>query len=96
MSASASMAVLNPINSLHVTDDPDYLDINATACAFYTTFLPTFHSAATPMSPWRITPENQPILDIGATHCLMPLSWLGEAECELANALTSRLRPDLL
>ena len=86
-SASASMAALNPINSLHVTDDPDYLDINATACTFYTTFLPTFHSAANSDEPMENHPENQPILDTGATHCLMPLSWLGEAECELAKRI---------
>ena len=83
-SASASMATLHPINSLHITDDPDYPDINATACTFYTTFLPTFLQP-TPMSTWKITPRI--ILDTGAAHCLMLLSWLGEAECELAKRI---------
>ena len=73
VSASASMAVLN--------------SINATACTFYTTFLPTFHSAANSDETTEDHPEYQPILDTGATHCLMPLSWLSEAECELAKRI---------
>ena len=75
---SASMAVLNPI---------DHIDFNATACTFYTTYLPMFHSAASSDEPLEDHPENLPILDTGATHCLMPLSWLGEEECELAQRI---------
>ena len=80
--ASLSMAILNPTD-----DSPGPANINATACTFYTTFLPTFHSAANSDEPMEEHPENQPILDTGATHCLMPLSWLSEAECEAAKRI---------
>ena len=42
------------------------------ACSFYTTFTPAFHSSE-PTDENGILP---PILDTGATHCLLPLSWL--------------------
>ena len=32
-------------------------------------------------------PENLPILDTGATHCLLPISWLGAEECEKAKRI---------
>ena len=72
-SASASMAVLTTL---------DHADFNATACTFYTTYLATFHAASTDESV-EDHPENLPILDTG----LMPLSWLGEAECEMAKRI---------
>ena len=66
-------------------------------CTIYTIFLPTFRSAASSDDSTEDHPENQPILDTGATHCLMPLSWLSEAECESAkrihlNAATLQLQ----
>ena len=42
------------------------------ACSFYTTYTPAFHSSE-PTDEDGILP---PILDTGATHCLLPLSWL--------------------
>ena len=47
------------------------------ACSFYTTFLPTFHASV------EDHPENLPILDTGATHCLL-VTCLGAEECEKA------------
>ena len=32
-------------------------------------------------------PENLPILDTGATHCLLPISWLGAEDCEKAKRI---------
>ena len=32
-------------------------------------------------------PENLPILDTGATHCLLPFTWLGTEECEKAKRI---------
>ena len=48
------------------------LQSDHTAFTFYTTFLPSFHSTSA-------TEESgvlPPILDTGATHCLLPLSWI--------------------
>ena len=32
-------------------------------------------------------PDNLPILDTGATHCLLPITWLGAEECEKAKRI---------
>ena len=56
----------------------------ASACSFYTTFLPTFHAASTQDSTLEDHPENLPILDTGAARCLLPFTWLGAEECEKA------------
>ena len=53
-----------------------FLQSDHTAFTFYTTFLPSFHSTSA-------TDESgvlPPILDTGATHCLLPLSWLSLEE----------------
>ena len=42
------------------------------ACSFYTTYTPAFHSSE-PTDEDGILP---PFLDTGATRCLLPLSWL--------------------
>ena len=42
------------------------------ACSFHTTFTPALHSSE-PTDENGILP---PILDTGATHCLLPLQWL--------------------
>ena len=42
------------------------------ACSFYTTYTPAFHSS----EPTDVDGILPPILDTGATHCLLPLSWL--------------------
>ena len=54
---------------------------------FYTTFLPTFHAASTQDNAMEDHPENLPILDTGATHCLLPITWLGAEECEKAKRI---------
>ena len=59
----------------------------ASACSFYTTFLPTFHAASTQDNSMEDHPENLPILDTGATHCLLPIAWLGAEECEKAKRI---------
>ena len=59
----------------------------ASACSFYTTFLPTFHAASTQDNSVEDRPENLPILDTGATHCLLPITWLGAEECEKAKRI---------
>ena len=60
------------------------MSTTASACSFYTTFLPTFHAASTQDNSMEDHPENLPILDRGATHCLLPITWLGAEECEKA------------
>ena len=42
------------------------------ACSFYTTFHPAFHSTELPDEDGALAP----ILDTGATRCLLPLKWL--------------------
>ena len=51
---------------------PTTLEDFALACTFYTTFNPSFHSSE-PVDDDGFLP---PILDTGATHCLLPLDWL--------------------
>ena len=57
---------LNSTNSPHCSDD------FAAACTFITTFTPSFHHSECPDEDGILPP----ILDTGATHCLLPLSWL--------------------
>ena len=59
----------------------------ASACSFFTTYLPTFHSASSASGEDVDHPENLPILDTGATHCLLPLKWLTEEECDQAKRI---------
>ena len=59
----------------------------ASACSFFTTYLPTFHSASSASGEDADHPENLPILDTGATHCLLPLKWLTEEECDQAKRI---------
>ena len=56
------------MNSGHSMLDNDF----ALACSFYTTFNPAFHSSETVGEDGFLSP----ILDTGATHCLLPLDWL--------------------
>ena len=69
----------------------DYDELNyvtsASACSFYTTFLPTFHAASTQDTSIEDHPENLPILHTGATDCLPPITWLGAEECEKAKRI---------
>ena len=51
---------------------PTTLKDFALACTFYTTFNPSFHDSE-PVDDDGFLP---PILDTGATHCLLPLDWL--------------------
>ena len=63
---SEESSPLNSTNSPHSSDD------FAAACTFLTTFTPSFHHTECP-------DENgffPPILDTGATHCLLPLRWM--------------------
>ena len=53
----------------------------------YTTFLPTFHAASTQDTSIEDYPENLPILDTGATRCLLPITWLGAEEREKAKRI---------
>ena len=48
------------------------------ACTFYTTFTPAFHSSE-PIDADSILP---PILDTGATHCLLTLKWMTHEQAE--------------
>ena len=58
---------------------PATLEGFALACTFYTTFNPSFHSSE-PVDDDGCLP---PILDTGATHCLLPLKWLSyEQVCQ--------------
>ena len=51
---------------------PTKLENFALACTFYATFNPSFHTSE-PVDDDGLLP---PILDIGATHCLLPSTWL--------------------
>ena len=69
-----------------VRDQPD-VEMSAAACSFYTTYLPTYHTASSAAGDDKDHPENLPILDTGATHCLLPLDWLSAEECEEAKRI---------
>ena len=55
------------MNSSSVLPSDSYL-----ACSFYTTFNHAFHTTEVPGEDGLLSP----ILDTGATHCLLPLDWL--------------------
>ena len=50
----------------------------ATAFTFYTTFTPSFHHTECPDEDGILPP----ILDTGATHCLLPLRWMTTDQAE--------------
>ena len=54
---------------------PTTLEDFTLACTFYTTFNPSFH-ASEPVDDDDDDGFLPPILDTGATHCLLPLDWL--------------------
>ena len=69
--------------SMEVVDEtlPSASHVDAwsySACTFYTTFTPAFHSSE-PVDADGILP---PILDTGATHCLLPLKWMTNEQAE--------------
>ena len=67
-------------------------EVGYSACSFFTSFLPTFHSTAAEAS--AASPESlerAPILDSGATHCLLPLTWLSEEDTEKAKRIHLRV-----
>ena len=70
--------------SMEVVDDetlPSASHVDAwsySACTLYTTFTPAFHSSE-PIDADGILP---PILDTGATHCLLPLKWMTQEQAE--------------
>ena len=63
---SEESSPLNSTNSPHSSDD------FAAACTFLTTFTPSFHHTECPDEDGFLPP----ILDTGATHCLLPLRWM--------------------
>ena len=71
---SLSTAEILPSASLASHHDADYFS----ACTFYTTFTPAFHTTE-PTDADGILP---PILDTGATHCLLPLKWMTHEQAE--------------
>ena len=62
------------------------LSVYAAACAFYSSYLPTFHPTSVTSSslPVHDTPELSPILDTGATHTMLPLSWIPDGRSKEA------------
>ena len=63
-----------------------------TACSFFTSFLPTFHNASAETSANATEARDMaPILDSGATHCLLPLSWLSDEDAEQAKRIHLRV-----
>ena len=59
----------------------------ASVCTFYTTYNPSFHSS-------EQTDENgllPPILDTGATHCLLPSSWLTPEQAAFSKRIHLRV-----
>ena len=63
---SEESSPLSSTNSPHSSDD------FAAACTFLTTFTPSFHHTECPDEDGFLPP----ILDTGATHCLLPLRWM--------------------
>ena len=66
---------------------PATLEDFALACTFYTTFNPSFHSSE-PVDDDGCLP---PILDTGATHCLLPLKWLSYEQAAFAKKIHLRV-----
>ena len=63
-----------------------------TACSFFTSFLPTFHNASSATSANSADSlELAPILDSGATHCLLPLTWLSDEDADMAKRIHLRV-----
>ena len=71
--AGAAWALEEDAGYEDIYDELNYVT-PASACSFYTTFLPTFHAASTQDNSMEDHPENLPILDTGATHCLLPIT----------------------
>ena len=69
--APTDVAATLPSSSSSVLPSDSYL-----ACSFYTTFNPAFHTSEVPGEDGLLSP----ILDTGATHCLLPLDWLSPAQ----------------
>ena len=63
------------------------IDDFAHACSFYTTYNPAFHSSE-PTDADGVLP---PILDTGATHCLLPLTWLTYEQAASAKKIHLRV-----
>ena len=63
---SEESSPLNSTNSPHCSDD------SSAACTFLTTFTPSFHHTECPDEDGFLPP----IVDTGATHCLLPLRWM--------------------
>ena len=69
-----------------------HVEVEYTACSFFTSFLPTYHNASSATSANAAeTPELAPILDSGATHCLLPLSWLSDEDADQAKRIHLRV-----
>ena len=66
-----------------VTDE----NMMATACSFFTSFMPCFQASSSTTE----APECTPLLDTGATHCLLPLSWLSEEGAENSKRIHLRV-----
>ena len=71
----ASSSVTIEEVAMHLAEGT-FLQSDHTALTFYTTFLPSFHSTSATDESGMLPP----ILDTGATHCLLPLSWLSPEE----------------
>ena len=57
------------------------------ACTFFTSFTPSFHHTECPDEEDMLPP----ILDTGATHCLLPLRWMTHEQAERCKKLISGL-----
>ena len=64
-------------------------NVYATACTFYMSFLPPFHSVPGASSSLSDCDglEPSPILDTGATHTMLPLSWITDGEAKEAKKI---------
>ena len=71
---------------------PTTLDDFALAYTFYTTFNPSFHSS----EPVDDDGFLLPILDIGATHCLLPLDWLAYEQAASSTSVRALLYNNMI
>ena len=73
-------------------DETLHVAAEYTACSFFTSYLPVYHSASTVTSAHSTEPtDTSPILDSGATHCLLPLSWLSDEDADRARRIHLRV-----
>ena len=82
-SSSSSSLPSITFNGCHSSFDSTF----ASACTFFTSFTPSFHHTECPDEEGMLPP----ILDTGATHCLLPLRWMTHEQAERCKKIHLRV-----